>query len=363
MYKTNGFTANLRGTPYEMGREQARVLKGFPALLGRLIGSNPIEGSRFKEMVRLFEEFCPGLNEELLGFADELEIKPDRVGYYYETVLEGGCSLAALLPGKSGDGHPRVLRNYDLSAEIADMRLCSTSPKGKLSHTGFSVSIFGRSEGLNEAGLCAAFASSGMPVGFHPGMKKPSAGGLQFMAIVRSLLENCKNTTEAKDFLKEMPIAANMNLLVADAAGNALVYETVDGRRALREAEADTGYLIATNHAIALDSGEGKLEQSLRRYQVLDNYFQDNQDITKEMLLNLLKKEYPSGPTVHNYRENFGTVHSILFDLHERIMDVSFGTPQLNSRMSVKAGEKLPEHIVDVSLLDNHYGPDFWTVS
>ena len=43
-----------------------------------------------------------------------------------------GCSLGAILPGKMADGKTYVLRNYDLSPDISDMRLCTTRVEGSM---------------------------------------------------------------------------------------------------------------------------------------------------------------------------------------------------------------------------------------
>ncbi|GMQ56246.1 hypothetical protein AN1V17_06390 [Vallitalea sediminicola] len=56
---------------------------------------------------------------------------------------------------------------------------------------------FGRSEGINECGLMVGQTSCGMPVGNMEMMRKPAISGLQFWAVIRSLLENCKDVDEA----------------------------------------------------------------------------------------------------------------------------------------------------------------------
>ena len=52
---------------------------------------------------------------------------------------------------------------------------------------------------------------SGRTVNDYQGGKKPKVIGLQFWAVVRTLLENCKNVKEALDTLYDMPIACNIN--------------------------------------------------------------------------------------------------------------------------------------------------------
>lgn len=354
----------LEGSNYEIGRKQGEEIKNNHNALRTILSNQPIYELDLKEKKERIDEYCPGLNEEIQGFADALNVKTSHLNFYNETWLQaGGCSLGTILPTKTVDQKTYVLRNYDLSPAICDMRICTTKVKGRYRHTGFSVASFGRSEGLNEEGFCVAFASCGMPVGNHPGLKKPVTQGLQFMVIVRALLENCKDVNEAIDYVKDMPIAANMNLLLADANGNASLLETYDGKKHIKNVERENGFLIATNHAVIpeiMQIENGKLEHSEIRYNLLRSNLESKNSITKSELQQLLLQEYPNGLTVHNYNEHFGTVHSILFNLNDKQLDFSFGSPIDNEIYQLKVGEKLSAGEFQVNIKNNYYGRDFW---
>lgn len=308
MKSIQAYFSFLQGNSYAIGKKQGERVKEIPYVMDNFLLTDSIDAIKYKEMKRMFDQFCPGLNEELQGFADSLNVNPCDLSFFDEALLQpGGCSLGAILPTKTEDKKTYVLRNYDLSPTISDMRLCTTNVKGKYSHTGFSVSYFGRSEGLNEKGFCVAFASCGIPVGKHKGMKKPVIEGLQFMVIVRALLENCKDVEEGVHYLKDMPIAANMNLLLADAGGNTALIETYEGNLALKRVDKTSDYLIATNHAVIpeiMKIERGKLLQSEIRYNILKDTLENNNNITKDKILQLLLSEYPNGVSVHNYEEN-----------------------------------------------------------
>ena len=77
----------------------------------------------------------------------------------------------------------------------------------------------GRDDGINEMGLTVTLSSSGFPVGPLPEMRRPAVTGLQFWAVVRTLLENCRDVKEALSMLKDMPVAYNLNLIVLDREG------------------------------------------------------------------------------------------------------------------------------------------------
>lgn len=354
----------LEGNSYEIGRRQGEEIKKIPNAMNVVLLSEPIDEAKFRDMEKLMNQYCPGLIEELQGFADSLNVKPSYLNFFDEALLQpGGCSLGAVLPSKTNDSKTYVLRNYDLSPAISDMRLCTTKVKGKYSHTGFSVSYFGRSEGLNEKGFCVAFASCGMPAGKHIGMKKPIIKGLQFMVIVRALLENCKDVEEGISYLEDMPIGTNMNLLLADANGNAALIETYDGKKVVERGDKKSGFFIATNHAVMpeiIKLESEKLEQSEMRYNFLKDNLESNNFITKNELQQLMLKEYPNGVTVHNFEENFGTVHSILFNLNDKQLDISFGSPINNKIYKLKVGETLPFNELEIFIKNNNYGPNFW---
>ncbi|MDO5574280.1 MAG: carcinine hydrolase/isopenicillin-N N-acyltransferase family protein [bacterium] len=97
---------------------------------------------------------------------------------------------------------------------------------------GATTALFGRSEGINEHGLAVSQSSCGFPVSNLPQMRNPGIKGLQFWAVIRSLLENCKTVDEALSMLTGMPIAYNINLYLADAAGEIALYETMNGEAA-----------------------------------------------------------------------------------------------------------------------------------
>lgn len=47
------------------------------------------------------EEYCPGLNEELEGFAEGFGFEPNQLKFYNDAwLIPGGCSLGAISPKK-----------------------------------------------------------------------------------------------------------------------------------------------------------------------------------------------------------------------------------------------------------------------
>lgn len=364
MYKVNGFFTFLQGSSYEVGLKQSEIFKNNPELLRFFLSKEPVVNDKeFDEMKTQLEIYCPGINEELNGFCDGLKISPQYLNYYRSTLVKVGCSHGVVLPKKAKDNKIYVFRNYDLTPAMDGMRLCSTNIEGKYSHTGFEISLFGRSEGMNEKGLCVTFSACGMPVGDFPGMRKPKASGLQFWAIVRALLEQCKDVEEAMTMIRDMPIASNMNLIIADALGNSALVETFDGRKAFKKSTIEDEHLIATNHPLfseIMAIENKKINHSCIRYDLIQDFLNNNEQVSKEDIKALMKKEYPRGLTVHNYKEAFGTLRSMLFDLKDKTIEFSYGSPITNSEYKIKVGEALPFHQIEVTIEENNYSPDFW---
>ncbi|PGU42164.1 C45 family autoproteolytic acyltransferase/hydolase [Bacillus cereus] len=363
MYEVKGYFSSLKGSHYNIGKQQGEFVKNHPYLIPQFIQQEHLVSDNYwKESRNILNQYCPGINEEIEGFCEVLKIPSKHMMYYYQTLLKAGCSHCVVLPKKTDSKHTYVLRNYDLSPKIDDMRFCSTHVEGAYVHSGFSTQYFGRTEGVNEHGLAVTFSACGQPVGNIEGLRKPVLNGLQCFAVIRVLLEKCKNVQEAKLLIDEMPIASNVNLIVADSLDAARI-EIFDGYKSITTIEEEShDFIVSTNHAISVPIqklNNRRLEQSTNRYHILYDHLNRNEQVSMESLKGLVEKEYPNGLTVHNYEEWFGTLHSVLFDLHNRTMNICLGSPLLNDWYSLKVGESLPFSEMNVKFKNKTYA-DFW---
>lgn len=101
---------------------------------------------------------------------------------------------------------------------------------------------------MNECGLGVSITSAGQPVGNMEFSRKPAITGLQFWAVIRSLLENCKDVDEAIHLAQEIPIASNINLMVADKKGQAALIESFNGKKAWRKIDSSDSFICSANH-------------------------------------------------------------------------------------------------------------------
>lgn len=357
-----GVFSFLKGTSYEIGINQGEELKQIPRIESVLFNQKGLENKETEKSIELLEMYYPDLLEELKGVADSFNRDLKEHKFLDMAYLrQGGCSLAVVSSQQTVNQKPYVLRIYDLGKEIADFRMCSTDITNNFAHSGFSVMFFGRSEGMNKHGLCVTFASCGLPVGYEKGMIHPQVEGLNFMVIVRMILETCQTTEEAITLLRDIPIASNMNLLITDRAETTVIVETLNGEKFFKE--SNESYTIATNHALfkeAQSKQKHYLNQSKKRFDLMEDTFNVEEKLTKKDLQRLMATEYPKGLAMQNYTEYFGTVYSALFDTTDRTIDFTFGSPAHNLVYTLKVGEDFSQRFFELNLPNKSYGSSFW---
>ncbi len=356
----------LKGTNYEIGQKLGRIIAGIGLRKAfHTSGWHQFEENDARSARELFGRWCPGLNEELQGFADALGIRPEQATYYVMTYLKPRCSQVVILPGLSADGHVRLARSYEYSHEAEDFTLARTSVAGKYTHLGTSVMLMGRDEGMNECGLAVSMSSCGFPVGAYETMRNPALRGLQFWAVIRTLLENCRDVGEALSFLNGMPIAYNINLLLADKAGHAALVETLDGRKAVKPSDNQgvVQYLHATNHVVLpeLRQYESKaMRNSFHRYEYLRKFLDQAGKINPAQLKMLLLSKYPDGLCCHFYADYMGTTKSLLMDLNLGQVDICWGGLESNGWQSFRVLHPLEDHQQPIQITGERAQPAFF---
>lgn len=335
MIEKTAWHFSLQGSSAEIGSSLGIKIKAIPGAAEQcLFPDGLLSESVEKQMFKLFQEFCPGINEEVGAFAEELGIPAGRVFYYLSTYLQPGCSQLALLPSRTEDGHTWLARNYEFSNQLDDMTLYTTRVEGRYAHIGSAAMMFGRSDGMNEYGLAVSQTSAGFPVGNMETARKPAITGLQFWAVIRSLLENCRDVQEAIAMARQMPIAYNINLMLVDRAGNAALWETFDGHRAVQKLEAGSaGHICSTNHVLLPELKPYDplaMRNSLVRCDMINKLMNDRGKITRDEVKSLLGSVYPQGLCCHYYDQFFGTLRSMIFDLNDGTLEICFGPADIN---------------------------------
>ncbi|MTI55709.1 C45 family autoproteolytic acyltransferase/hydolase [Geosporobacter ferrireducens] len=337
----------LKGNHYDIGWQMGKQLSGNIGICGE---AEALSKDLLEEALKLYDQFCPGLTDELRGYADAKGVALNRLIFTSMTYLRPNCSEMVLLPEKTQNDHVLLARSYEFAPQYEDFRLYRVVPTGKYAYIGGSVAEFGRSEGLNEHGLGISMTSCGFPVSNMETMRKPAFKGLQFWAVVRTLLENCKTVEEALSRVKEMPVPYNINLLMADASGSAVLYETLDGNAVYGEISSEdaigTKYLHATNHSHfepMMTMEPFAMKNSIVRYEKIDAFLSRSEKKSIEDLKSFLLMPYPDGMNCHYFSAFFGTIKSVVMDLNDLSFYICWGGYEQNGweRYSIK--NDLPE--------------------
>jgi predicted choloylglycine hydrolase len=327
--------ARLCGTGREIGRSLGRWLReSRPEAAGSLIGAafEPrAKGFRgMDELARLCETACPGMVEEIEGFAEALGVASDRVAFWAWTSLKGAnCSHAAVSPAMSATGTPLVMRSYEWRPDQDDLTLCVTKKEGAYAHIGCSSLVFGRMDGMNEKGLSVTM-SGGMAAGLPHEWNYRK--GLNFWVALRGMLERCADSGEALSFLRACVPTGNHCFIVADSKGKAVLAEMSGGELATREMGGE-GYIAEANHFTLPGMAERNkhdfiLAGSVPRLAYIGKAISGALPrVTPGDLKELLKGEAPNGCFGPWYSEGFGTLWASVFDLGARRAEYCFGAP------------------------------------
>lgn len=342
----------LDGTAYEVGKTQGKILKSNKEMRARIEKSlstflaesgflsttksdlKKMGFSDFGELQAFFEEHCPGLNEEMQGFADGLGVKLTEILFYSATyTVPKSCSQMAVLSSVTNDKHVYVGRSYEWTYTEDDLRLCTTRIEGKAKHIGFSTFIFGRADGINEHGVSATFTGGGI---FGVSCKQK---GFQSHLVIRSILGSCRSVDDAMKFVQKIPTSGFFSLMIVDRSSDAALVEFADGVCDIRRIDNDSEdrCLFSTNHytlPVTVKYNElncGIIGQSKKRYRLLASALKNSaQTINKERLRTILSRKFPEGVCDHYYSERFGTVWSMIFDVTSTQADICFGAPTHN---------------------------------
>lgn len=299
----------LEGSHFEVGRLRGETLMKYPKEVEYY--SKPLSGDssylssqKVKEIMDIYDRYCPGLNEEIEGFANALGIDPKQVVYYANSYERNyGCCQIAIMPKMTQDNHLLIGRSYEFYTDD-EKRLCTYRVKGKYAHIGFSLHLFGRFDGI------------------------------RFWTVIRVLLDNCKSTKEALYVLKNLPISANVNFMIADKNDVVLVeVSCLDGHRDIRVEEAED-YLISTNHYTIPEMEKyntRRMNQSVMRFEAAKSVIEQNKgNINKETIRQILTKPLPQGVCCNYYEDGLGTLHSMIFDLTDISTEICLGAPSIN---------------------------------
>ncbi|MHC4714090.1 MAG: C45 family autoproteolytic acyltransferase/hydrolase [Planctomycetota bacterium] len=298
----------LKGTPFEIGFAQGKVLGGaleenirrWVGGLERVAGLD--QGKLASDSAAFLERIPRRFREEIEGLAAGSGLALRRLGEWFaaDSCLPEGCSgLVCLI-----DGEAWVARNndywlpdmwgYTIVREVAGRIPTMTF--------GLQADVF-TATGVNSERLW-------MHYNWLPANEPPSAdsSAVECQVFLPEALETCRSIPEVERLLSQIPRRGGMNLFVMDGKTNefALFECSPDGHRRV---PVTGGYAAATNHAISAEAAAGGEGDPSRR--------------RLERIRRLMGEDFPSAPpedlmsilsdaavAVGARGEDFGTVYS-----------------------------------------------------
>jgi predicted choloylglycine hydrolase len=285
-----------RGTPYEVGRAQARLFAATPK--GRAFLRSKTAGFpwwfNLRTEQRMFAKYAPALWEEIGGLADELGVPMERAAYWFGN---GGLRppIGACSAVMTADVYGR---NYDFRPRYYEARFVLLQASGSHASIGSSHQLTGRLDGMNQHGLM---------IGLHLIKKSPRFPGLSSILIVRMILDQCSTTEEAVAKLRQLPHAMQYNYSLLDANGVAAVVEAGSGAVAVRTGS----WLACTNHfqSALLRPLNRRVAHSQQRLPPLEAWASGG--LSAEAMFTALNRS--TSPAFHHgYVGGAGTLHTIV---------------------------------------------------
>ena len=355
-------TVSLKGSHYEIGKQLAMKLANYKRFRPRLISKKiSFTGSKFRninEILELYDSYCPGIIDEMQGFADESGNSLDCLSIFdIPKSRQYNCSQFAVLGKKTENGSTYIGRSYDYHYSDEDLILMKTKVNHKYSHIGFSMNGFGRPDGINSSGLVITMAGGGAWDAPWTNLKS-----FHYYIAIRSLLDNCKSVDEAVGNLIEMPVCTSTNYLIVDTSHKAALVEGFDSTYEVKfiSDESPESFLYSTNYYKQKKMEKYNkfinpwlMECNKAREKALKKILENRGvKISKESLKTLIKNEIPDGLSSLYFEEWFGTLWSMFFDLDNRSVEVCFGPPSLNPYHYFSLDKDFEEKKFEVDILN-----------
>jgi len=353
----------LEGTSYEIGRAQAEKLSSDPLRLNYLTPTLPFldrfSQSQAEDELAYMDRHCPGIADEVRGAAYALGVEIADIAFLGGMPKGSGCSQFAVLPSATRSGHTLVGQTMDSNPGDLDLRLCTTCVRGKAAHIGFSDMVMGRTQGLNEHGLCVT-TTWGAP-GVWPDCK-----GLPYFAAVRALLDRCESTEHGVDVLTSLPIRWCTNFVLSDRSGHVALVEVSGAQRGVRRLGPEEAFVSATNHYVLPEMRPydvSRRRESVARQRTIDAFLGETMPrVDRGALRALLSRRMPDGVCQHYYSSGLGTLWASITDVTEGTIEVCFGAPssKRNPWYTFGVGNTMAPQTYAAHLPDEAVPEGFW---
>ncbi|MFO1446119.1 linear amide C-N hydrolase [Bacillus sp. Bva_UNVM-123] len=324
---------DLKGSHYQFGLKQSKEILSS-ALSKQMDFLNELTiASNSQIAQQVLQEVSPNILQELEGLAFGLNMPLHKIiqlfSGYDIMFPEMGCTALV------HDGY--YVRNYDFSPDMYDARLVFSNPLDGYASVGFSQSVLGRLDGMNEKGLV---------VGLHFVHNEHRGEGFIAPAIVRMVLEQCENIEEAIEFMTKLPHGYCYNYSLTDRSGKGIVVEATPRKQVIHSDYPQ----VCTNHFEAkelVEKNRAFIEGSMKRKEYVNSLLLENLSALSAY------HHFNNGESpvfFKHYKEYFGTLHTVLYSPKDLEMIVGIGENCEPMKFSLKKYIKgtliLPEYIM-----------------
>lgn len=279
----------LEGTYRQIGLEYGALLRANRMPIPRVSAARLAFARQCEPHLR---EYAPELLEEIEGIAEGGEYEIERLKMMALGLdAHPACSMLAVTGQHTADGRPLVGRNHDwYFSSLGISVFCELRPLGAAASLGCSDGLVGHFDGINAAGVAVGITS------VEGGRDHP---GLMFTLATRIVLDRCRSTQEAVDFLLRIRHARAINFLVADSSGDIAMIEAAPAR--VHVIRPDNGFAAVTNQFQSDEMAHCEYVRrrpptSYRRLCTLREWFAARQEpITPEDAQNVLSTPHPRG--------------------------------------------------------------------
>lgn len=213
------YHGRFKGTHYESGYKWGALLNKN----GKKLDNCPTfevdeEKRKFaEECTKIYEKYYPEVVMEIRGIADGNQISYEYLSgmlfsmYCFE--FDNKCTCLAI----SNENQILFARNSDFLVSLEKLYMnCIYNLDNVYSFNGNTTAFVEIEDGVNEKGLAVGLTF------IYPKLRKP---GFNSGMLVRYILEKCSTTEEAIDAIKNLPIASQQTVTLADKKGHIAIVE------------------------------------------------------------------------------------------------------------------------------------------
>jgi predicted choloylglycine hydrolase len=297
------------GTHYEAGYKFGKKLSDYGISLG-YCPTYEIDENRknfTKQCKEYYKIYYPEILEEIKGISDGQNLDTSII----ETILlsmycmnfDNKCTCIAY---KNKD-EIVFARNSDFLVSIEKLYNLNNS----FSFNGNTTAYTQMEDGINEYGLAAGltfvFPKISRP-GFNAGM------------IIRYILEKCKTTKEALDFIEKIPKASSQTITIADATGDIAVAECSCEKTVIIRPEEGKNFVAATNYFVSEEMKQYN-ETSIDNWRAAERYKtahtaldKHSNNLSMQLVNDILSGKY-GFMCQYDRKKNADTVWSVIIDI------------------------------------------------